>query len=321
MYAKIFPFREINKQIINETQKNNTNPDDSNPVDQASLTVPEGPSETKQEPAEVEIKSFSFALLGDSQYFKPGAGGNFKTAVGNIQKMKPDLVFGLGDLVSSCDGKSECEGKLNNWKNYFGALSSKVYPAQGNHDRTEREKADEVWQKVFAYLPNNGPQGYQKFTYSFDYENSHFVVLDSEKPNENDINGTQLSWLEGDLARNKKENIFVFYHEPAYPTNSKVGESLDASPKDRDALWNIFVKYKIKAVFSGHEHIQARSKIRGIYQFIFGNVETFNHLSPKPGTAEYSFVGPAFGIAEVKGNKLTVKTYSIQGKELNSFEF
>jgi len=265
---------------------------------------------------ESEVK-FSFAILGDTQYFKAGTNGGYQQAVSSIKKMDPNLIFSVGDLAS-CDGGSECDTKYNNWKNVLGSFSSKAYMTQGNHDRIGEEKADSSWQKVFN-LPTNGPSGFSELVYSFDWENSHFVVLDSDKPKESNINGTQLDWLEGDLAKNKKENIFVFFHEPAYPTNSKIGESLDVNAKDRDRLWNILTSHKITAVFSGHEHIQSRRKVNGLYQFVFGNTDSFNHLTPKSGTAEYSYIGQAFGMVEISGKEITVKTYSIQGKLLNSF--
>lgn len=260
---------------------------------------------------------FSFAILGDTQYFKAGTNGGYQQAVSSIKKINPNLIFSVGDLAS-CDGGNECDMKYNNWKNVLGDFSSKTYMMQGNHDRIGEDKADSSWQKVFS-LPTNGPFGFSELVYSFDFENSHFVVLDSDKPKENDINAAQLSWLEGDLAKNKKENTFVFFHEPAYPTNSKMGESLDVNAKDRDNLWNILTSHKVTAVFSGHEHIQSRRKVNGLYQFVFGNTDSFNHLAPKPGTAEYSHIGQAFGMVEISGKEITVKTYSVDEKLLNSF--
>lgn len=279
-------------------------------------------SDTSPQASSAQIEDeteFSFAILGDTQYFKPGASGGFQSAVTNIKKLKPDLVFAVGDLVGSCDGTVECEGKLNAWKNILAPASAKPFVTQGNHDRTGGEKAGAAWEKVFNYLPTNGPVGFARFAYSFDRENSHFVVLDSDKPKENDINGKQLDWLEQDLTQNKKTNIFVFFHEPAYPTNSKIGESLDKNPGNRDRLWSILTKHKAKAVFSGHEHIQSRRQANGLYQFGFGNTEAFNHLAPKAGMAEYFHIGQAFGLVEVKGKEITVKTYSVAGNLLNSF--
>lgn len=289
-------------------------------TEDAEINDAEEKTENLPETIIPSVSEFSFAILGDTQYFKPGSGGGYQTAVANIKKNNPNLVFAVGDLVSSCDKKEECEGKLSAWKNALGTLSGKTYATQGNHDRTGKDKADSAWEKAFSNFPSNGPQGYKKFTYSLDFENSHFVVLDSDKPKENDINKTQLDWLEGDLTRNKKENIFVFFHEPAYPTNSKIGESLDVNSGNRDRLWNILARYKVKAIFSGHEHIQSRRKVGGLYQFGFGNTDSFNHLAPKPGMAEYSHIGQAFGIVKVAGKEITVNVYSVNGVSLNSFK-
>jgi 3',5'-cyclic-AMP phosphodiesterase len=270
------------------------------------------------EPIRAEEK-FSFAIIGDTQSFdsNDSAGGIQKSA-SFIKKQGANLIFSLGDIVSSCDGKSGCEGKMNSWKSILGPLFSKTYATMGNHDRTGGNKSDGLWQNFFNF-PNNGPSGFSELVYSLDGQNSHFVVLDSEKPEEHIVNKIQRDWLEQDLTKNKKENIFVFFHEPAYPLKHKIGSSLDVNPGERNALWDIFVKYKVTAVFSGHEHITSRKKINGVYQFGFGNTDSFDHELPDPGTAEYAYRGKSFGIVEIDGKKITVKTYSVDGQVLNSF--
>lgn len=264
------------------------------------------------------VVGFSFAVLGDTQYYESDTDGGYYAAATNLKKMDPALIFAVGDLVSSCE-EDRCENKLKRWKDVLGALAEKTYPAQGNHDRSDENGSDTAWRKAFNHLPKNGPEGLSGIVYSIDFQNSHFIVLASDNPEENDISKMQLDWLESDLAKNTKENIFVFFHEPAYPTNSKIGESLDENPENRDRLWNILKKYEVRAVFSGHEHIQSRRKVNGLYQFGFGNTEAFNHSEPKPGTTEYFHIGQAFGMIEVHGQEVTVKTYSVQGELLDSF--
>lgn len=283
-------------------------------------------SEEKAEKEPEEKKDFNiednkiiFGVLGDTQYFS-GEAGPFIQAKSFIEKSNPDLVFSTGDLISDCDNENECRQKFNLWKSTMGSLMSKTYATQGNHDRTGKEKSDSAWSASFNF-PKNGPAGFQGFTYSFDLKNSHFVVLDSDKPRENMINDTQRSWLEKDLARNKKENTFVFFHEPAYPVSSKIGESLSVNNKDRNALWDILVRHRVAAVFSGHEHIHSRKNINGVYQFVIGNTQSFNHDAPKPGMAEYSYVGSHFAIVTVDGKKINVKIYKTDGAQINSFDF
>jgi len=325
--------------LIAEIQLRVTKTDSQNisvepPLEQTMQEEPASPPNADQEPqveqkeetaveesAESDAVKFSFAIIGDTQRFDAGnSNGGIQQSVRNIAKIGPGLVFAVGDLVSSCDGKSGCEGKINSWKNILGALMPKTYPAMGNHDRTGKGKADELWQKLFA-LPANGPPGFSELAYSLDFENSHFVVLNSEKPEEHVINKTQRDWLEGNLAANKKDNTFIFFHEPAYPVSSKIDESLDAESGDRDALWNILVRHKVTAVFSGHEHIHSRRQVGGIYQFVFGNTDSYDHDMPKAGMAEYAYQGNSFGIVEVNDREITVKVFSASGSLLNSFTF
>jgi|GEM_PF-843841 len=266
----------------------------------------------------IDQNAFSFAVIGDSQRFKPNdAKGGFQKAVGNIANSNVNLVMTVGDLVSSCD-ENDCAKKLAEWKQAAAPLLEKVRVTMGNHDRTGKDVSDKSWEEAFN-MPTNGPEGYSEETYSFNYANSHFVVLNSEKPKEHIIGKDQRDWLETDLANNKKDNIFVFFHEPAYPVSSKIDSSLDANKTDRDILWDILKNNHITAVFSGHEHIMSRKNIGGLYQFVIGNTDSFDHDLPKPGVTEYSYQGQHYAIVTVKGKEITVNVYKIDGSLLNSF--
>lgn len=275
--------------------------------------------------------TFSFAILGDTQYFNAGdSQGNFQKAMASIRKINPDLVFAVGDLVGNCESNDKCTKDYANWKNVVGSLMPKTYATQGNHDRAGEDKADNVWRSSFNF-PANGPSNYIEQTYSFDFENSHFIILDSDKPSLHKINEGQRAWLEKDLAANKKDDTFVFFHEPAFPVSSKVGESLDKNPQDRDALWRIFDKYNVTAIFNGHEHIVSRRKIdskvfpnakNSIYQLVFGDTDSFDHALPDPGITEYAHREQGcFGFVKVSGKEITVETHNRNGDLLDSFVF
>jgi 3',5'-cyclic AMP phosphodiesterase CpdA len=264
--------------------------------------------------------SFSFAIIGDTPQFDPDdSDGGLRSAVKNIKEKNVDLVMATGDLLEKCDGGTKCEKELNDWKSALGELFPKTYAVMGNYDRSGEEEADALWQKFFD-LPKNGPEEYKELAYSLDFENSHFVVLNSEKPDEHKINEKQRDWLEKDLSENQKENIFVFFHEPAWPVSEHIGESLDKNAKDRDALWKILKDHGVSAVFSGHEHIISRKKADGIYQYIFGNTDAASRQRPEDGMTEYSYEGKGYGIIEVKGKKVTVRAYSVGGELLDTFE-
>src|SRR4030042_4547882 len=254
---------------------------------------------------------FTFAILGDTQYFKAGnSRGNFQKAMAQIAKLNPNMIFSVGDLVGSCDGDSKCSKEYTDWKNIVGGFIGKTYATQGNHDRTGDDKTDKVWRDSFNF-PTNGPSGFREQVYSFDFENSHFVVLDSDKPKEHLVNGEQRAWLEKDLAANRKEKNFVFYHEPAHPVSSKTQESLDVEPSERNALWEILNRHNVTAVFNGHEHIVSRRKINQTYQFVFATTDPFNHDLPAAGIAEYAHQEQGcYGVVKVVGKEITGKTHT-----------
>jgi hypothetical protein len=271
--------------------------------------------------------NFTFAVIGDTQRFHAGKkNGGLQRAVEGIGKKKTVFAVAMGDLTSSCYGGSKCEKKWKKWKKIVLADIPRVYPVMGNHDQTKRE-ADRVWRRVFN-LPVNGPEGYKEITYSFDYGNSHFVVLNSGTSHA--VNQEQRDWLEQDLGSNQKENIFVFFHEPAWPTSDKIGESLDVHTGERNALWKILDGHGVTAVFSGHEHLYSRRKINAaqyagasseIYQFIVGNTDSFRHSKPRSERVDFYFANKSYVIVQVSGREITVKNYSVGGKLMDEFKF
>jgi hypothetical protein len=269
---------------------------------------------------EVAIKPFSFAIIGDTRKFdNNNPKGNFQKAIQSINRRNLDMLFAVGDLIANCDGDDTCRERYENWKEVLGPDISKTYEIVGNHDRAGGERSDQVWQETFN-LPTNGPEGFSELTYSFDYVNSHFIVLDSEKPGEHVIDSVQRNWLENDLNANKKTNIFVFYHEPAFQV-SEEKKSLDLNPSERDLFWDIIKKYKVTAVFNGHEHIFSRKKIDGVVQVVVGDTDSSDEGVPGNGLADFSYKGKHFAVVAVNDKKISIKLYSVEGNLLNSFNF
>jgi hypothetical protein len=280
---------------------------------------------------------FSFVVLGDTQNFElPDSSGGFVKAVGQIEKMKPAFIMTVGDLVQSCGYTIKCvDYKL--WKNIAKPILPITYEVQGNHDRivsnsddSRKEQADQEWKNYFN-LPTDGPPGFEGFTYSFNVGNSHFIILDTEKPEEHEIGQDQLGWLEKDLAADTQENTFVFYHEPAFPMSYKIGQSLDYHQKERDAFWSIIDKYNVTAVFNGHEHIYSRRQIsqnefpaakNKIYQFIIGNTDAYEKSNVTiSNDIDYYHQGYDFVRVDVNGKEITVKLFSVDGNLVDSFTF
>lgn len=278
-------------------------------------------------PNDSNDNSFTFAVIGDTQRFNSGKKkGGLQRASQAIGKKRAAFAVAMGDLSSACYGDGKCENKLKKWRKIVLADVPQVYPVMGNHDQTNH-KADGVWRRVFD-LPENGPDDFKEIAYSFDYKNSHFVVLNSGTSHT--INQEQQDWLEQDLSNNQKENTFIFFHEPAWPASNKINESLDAHPSERDQLWRIFDRYNVTAVFSGHEHMYSRRKItakqltglnNGIYQFIVGNTDSFRHGKPKSGRTDFYFTNKNYAVVKVDGKEITIKDYSVGGRVMDEFKF
>ncbi len=155
------------------------------------------------------------------------------------------------------------------------------YPVLGNHD-PESPSTMAYLRDYGMKVPNvvnRGPEGCEATTYSFDWGNNHFVVLNQYYDGVKDwglegfIVPKLMEWLESDLATNSKEHIFVFGHEPLVPMpdmdNGRIrhqGDALDEDPENAFAFYQILRKYDVHAYFCGHTHNTSYANINGLWQ-------------------------------------------------------
>ncbi|MDN5342979.1 MULTISPECIES: purple acid phosphatase family protein [Oceanotoga] len=197
------------------------------------------------------ISNYTFIVYGDTQIFDK----RHEYVVNSIVNsgINPEFIVKPGDNVEK--GHDE---KM--WQGFFKAanpLISKIpyYTALGNH-----EYNDLLYYKAFSHPEGGGD--YKNQWYSFDYGNSHFIILDSNVVETNPKFKEQLSWLENDLKTNKnKDFIFVAYHHPFWTTGTEYGpmeENLPEGHYNRKYWEPLFIKYGVDAVFNGHLHAYER---------------------------------------------------------------
>jgi len=194
---------------------------------------------------------------------------------------------GRGDFMVSPGDIDPPEKVYSTISTYIGEDYT-WYPVVGNHD-TASIYMD--WlrnyiggENLLPNIDNWGPSGCEKTTYSFDYANAHFVVLNEYYDGENatgtdgDVVDALYTWLENDLQNNQNSLIFVFGHEPAYPKpdaeSERVrhkGDSLDKYPANRDRFWNTLKKYSVIAYICGHTHNYSAVNIDGVWQIDAGH--------------------------------------------------
>jgi hypothetical protein len=193
------------------------------------------------------------------------------------------------------------------------------YPVAGNHE-TETP-ADMEWLRSYEYDPNGpsppnivnvGPPGCQETTYSLDYGNSHFVVLNeyydgtSDTGTDGDVVDALYNWLVDDLNATDQTHVFVFGHEPAYPQpdadngrERHLSDSLNQHEANRDRFWNLLMDKGVVAYICGHTHNYSAVQIDGVWQLDAGHSRGMGDTGARS----------TFILIHVSGGVVTFETY------------
>jgi Calcineurin-like phosphoesterase len=256
----------------------------------------------------VSIDSFTFAVTADMREFAgPGnydAPQYFRGAVEAIAAYSSSaLMISPGDIDPPWDVYwtiTQTLGSSYIW-----------YPVVGNHEIETIE--DMAWLRDFDYgAVQLGPSGCPETTYSFDYANTHFAVLNEycneahdDEP-DGDVSDHVYNWLAADLGGTTQEHIFVIGHEPAYPQpdadngrERHIGDSLDKYSTNRDRFWNLLKSEGVTAYICGHTHNYSLVNVRGVWQLDAGHARG----EGDPGAPS------TFVLVHVNGPIVTYQTY------------
>lgn len=112
---------------------------------------------------------FRFVVIGDrTGQHRPGV---FEDAMDKVERLRPDFVINIGDLI---EGNSEDREQLGREWDEIGAaidrLSVPFFYVPGNHDLTNAVQRDEWRKRLGADY------------YSFTYKGALFLVLNTEDP-------------------------------------------------------------------------------------------------------------------------------------------
>jgi len=268
---------------------------------------------------------FSFTVTSDISHYSTPEYFNypnfFAALLGYVKQFGPGaFMVTTGDVLPAADARWTIDQVLG--------VDYLWFPLPGNHDFG---KTDLDFLQNYNYDPNGaaepnivhwGPEPCPHTTYSFDYQNAHFVALNvycnAEAPwgIDGSISDTIYDWLAADLAETTQEHIFVFGHEPAFPQpDSQTGdirhlyESLDQYSKARDRFWELLHDHNVLAYVNGHTHGYSAVEIDGVWQIDAGQAMGVR-AAPSPGT---------FLIFSVHGGSVSMKTY--RGEEGPGFGF
>ncbi|MDB6021305.1 MAG: metallophosphoesterase [Pedosphaera sp.] len=242
---------------------------------------------------ETNSADYSFMVAGDMRGFltsdKPGK-RYFDGACEAMKRVGPGaFLLSPGD----CDAAAATRAVMDQFlgSNYLW------YPLVGNHDA--EKPANLAWFHQWAkagipHLVRSGPAGSEETTFSFDYGNSHFILLDeyfdghvTSAANSADIGGTTLAWLEQDLAATRQPVIWVSGHKPieSLPDMDTgyvrhAGESITANAVRREQFLELLRKYHVRGYICGHTHNSSIAKVKGVWQLDSGHSRG-GHINPK----------------------------------------
>ena len=179
-------------------------------------------------------------------------------AVQIIRAVRPEFVIHLGDVVHPVPGSPGHPGANELALDAYRQLEIPMYVVPGNHD---------VGDKPYGWVdaPAVSPVHYEAFIerfgpryQSFARGQCRFVLIDTSVLNTGwDTETEQWEWLETTLraASEHRERIFVFGHYPPYLWDPGEPEHYDnLAPTVRTRLLELFERYEVEAVFSGHVH-------------------------------------------------------------------
>lgn len=249
---------------------------------------------------------FEFVWFGDT-HNDAGWGETIQFA---NQKF-PETAFYLhsGDVVNTGLYR-------NDWDQFFHYSGSAFHHAPlmavpGNHDSQDGLGAG-LFRDLLAY-PQNGPAGYPPgLTYTFQYQNAFFLMMDAASIPVED----QKDWIQQQLASNNADWIFLVVHFPPYNEVEPYPEIV--------ANWvPILEEYGVDMVMSGHFHYYTRSKPlkdgvsnpSGItYLMSVGTSSSREARNLEPFVAKRIEKGNLFQRFRIDGRKLQLDVYDKTGQ-------
>jgi len=295
---------------------------------------------------QVSAEPWKFGIMGDTQWKGNLDGENPNTvAAGIIRQINAEfirhgvkIVLQVGDLVdvyssAAFDTRAELAQEL------FDAGIG-FFPLRGNHEpgSNAANYFSTVFPQTCGYTNTFGATNFNSasyelecLSYSFDYNNVRFVLIDqfTRKNNSGNTNNNvvdQLGWIDTTLSnRNPNTHAFVLGHKNLVGQNH-MDVLFGSSPNSNLPAQNIFIKSlqtnNVRYYISGHDHIHHRSIITspdGNYTVnqLIGASNSYKFYTPSrypysrtelPLAQELYTIG--YYIFTVDGPNVTVEYYS-----------
>lgn len=187
--------------------------------------------------AEESANDFNIAIAGDW-----GCNDDARKTASNIEDKNPELVLMPGDF--------SYESSPNCWYDIISPFASKTKIAIGNHD-DEEDGSRQIKKQYMEFF--NLTESF----YSFDYENVHILVMDTQLPFAE--GSSQYNFVKEDLLAASlnatTDWVFVMFHKPMYTSPA----SHIANNELRRTYHPLFETYGVDLVIQAHNHMYERT--------------------------------------------------------------
>jgi len=270
------------------------------PVPVGAGADPTGDAGARSAPHE---EPWSFGVMGDTQWTEADDGRNPGTcAVDIINQVNEQFikhgvkfVIAVGDLTDASSASNVDIRAVYAQALYSAGIG--FFPLRGNHDSTDMAEFKRVFPQTRGG-PNNAtpadalavanpdaaavppvpvrgapfvvgtnfssPEGMAGLSYSFDYKNVRFVLLDQFDGRTNTIQPQQ-SWISEALAgRLRDGHAIVFGHKglmTEYHSDNLFGPHQDSDPAGTDAFIQSLAANGVRYYVGGHDHMHDLSLV------------------------------------------------------------
>jgi len=220
----------------------------------------------KQSELSGKQKNIKFIIFGNTKPASAYSGFSkaFPFIIKKINNENPLFVIHTGNIVVGGYkwmgiNKIDIERQFSTFFSEISKLNSLFYSIAGEYDHFNGS--------LKLYSRYSG----KKLNYSFNYGDIHFIILNTINFNTNIPSG-QLTWLKKNLhLYRKSRTIIVLTHYPVFSQPRAASKF-----KHGEILHNIFIKYPVKAVFSGNFNRYYESVIDNI-RYIAAGCSGFNN--------------------------------------------
>lgn len=200
-------------------------------------------------------EAFTFFYLTDPQAQRKDHYERFSQVVDAAVKAYPD-----GRFIVSAGDQVDLGTNLKHWRYFLNStdrlLDLPFMPTTGNH-----EDKGAVLSENFE-LPNVPEQDLDSGVYySYDYNNVHFTVLNTNDDENDKLGDEQIKWMKNDIKSSDAKWKIVVLHKAPYSNGSHYDDG--EVEGIREQLATLLPYLGVDLVLQGHDHVYLRTDVLG----------------------------------------------------------